>query len=376
MVDKDVLVVTHPLAPASEVHVESLLDILSAITGVALVTMNLATSSSIRTEYEVIEISREGVGESIIVAMIRFVRNQMLMCRVVWSRDEEIVWFFGAVSYLLPILVARLRGKSVVLQPRGNVPITLKLQWQQRIPKSLAKGLAGSVWLLEHLGYSFSDAIVTYTPSMATELGLYRYEHKLHPHGARYLDLDHFAPTIPFEQRDRVVGYLGRLDEEKNIRTLAAAIKKLPDDITFRFIGDGNLRGWLEDRLAPEIDAGTVEIVGWVPHEDVPDRLNELRLLVLPSQPTEGLPTVLFESMACGTPMYAAPVSGVQDLINEGETGFYLDNLDPAALAAEIERILSEENLAIVSEKARISITAEFSFDSAVARYREILNRL
>lgn len=376
MVDKDVLVVTHPLAPASEVHVESLLDILSEITGVALVTMNLAATSTIRNEYEVIEISEMGVGESILVAMVRFFRNQLRMCRVVWSRDEEIVWFFGAVSYLVPILVARLRGKTVVLQPRGNVPLTLRLHWQQRVPNPLAKGLASIVVLLEHLGYSLAHAIVTYTSSMAIDLGLNRYEHKLHSRGARYLDINHFTPTIPFDQRDRVVGYLGRLDEEKNIRTLAEAIKKLPDGIIFRFIGDGDLRGWLEDRLTPEIDAGTVEIVGWVPHEEVPDQLNELRLLVLPSQPTEGLPTVLLESMACGTPTYAAPVSGVQDLIDEGETGFYLDNLDPESIAADIKRILSEENLAMVSDRARITITAKFNFDAAVERYAEILNRL
>jgi len=198
MVDRDVLVVTHPLEPASENHVEALLNILAAITSVSLVTANLRADSTIREKFDVIEISQHGAGSSIPVAASRFVLNQLRLCRIIKSRDEEIVLFFGAVSYLVPIAFARLLGRTVILEPRGNVPLTLRLQWEQRIPHTLARGLAGCVWLLEWFGYHLSDAIITYTPSMADELGLDRYADKLYPNGARYVDTDQFYPHVDF----------------------------------------------------------------------------------------------------------------------------------------------------------------------------------
>ncbi len=376
MSKEGVLVVTHPLAPASESHVESLLGILSAITSVALVTTNLSSESSIRKEYSVCEISGAGVGHSIAITAFRFLRNQFRMCRVIASRDEERVLFFGATAYLLPIAFARLVGKTVVLEPRGNVPLTLRLQWEQRVPSSVARGLAGLVWGLERIGYWLADGIVTYTPSMAEELGLTEYEKKLYPNGARYVDTEMFCPQTPFENRECVVGFIGRLDEEKGIRTLADVATQLPPEITFRFIGDGELRPWLEQELATEIEAGSVEIVGWVDHDEVPQELNELQLLVMPSHPTEGLPTVILESLACGTLVYATPVSGVPDIVREDETGFLMTEKRVDSIVTRLETIANRDDLSSISENGRQLIEDEYSFEGSVRRYRKILSKL
>ena len=376
MVDRDVLVVTHPLAPASESHVEALLNILAAITSVSLVTANLQSNSIIQKKYEVIDISRRGVGDSIVVAAVRFLINQLLLCWVIRQRREQIVLFFGATSYLLPIGFARLLGRTVVLEPRGNVPLTLRLQWQKRVPDVLARGLAGCVWLLERIGYWLSDGIITYTPAMATELGLNRFEKKLYPNGARYIDTETFYPRVPYEERDEVVGFIGRLDEEKNVRMLATVAKNLPKNVTFRFIGDGDLRAELERELASEIKSGAVEFTGWVDHDAVPAQLSELRLLVLPSEPTEGLPTVILESMACGTPVLATPVSGVPDVVRDGETGFLITNTDTEKITQQVVEILEDDDLRNVSNSGRHLILDRFAFDGAVERYRMVFQSL
>ncbi|ARS90814.1 glycosyltransferase family 4 protein [Natrarchaeobaculum aegyptiacum] len=369
----DVCVVTHPLGSASDSHARTLLDVISAITSVSLVAITVSADSSLRDEYESIQISEEGTGGSIPVAAARFLLYQFQMARVIRRRPESTVLFFGVTSYLLPIIAAKITGKKVVLQPRGDVPLTLRLQWQQRMPNVFARTLAGCVWTLEWIGYQSADAIVTYTPSMAEELGLDRFDYKLYPHGARYVNLDRFYPHRPFEERDRVVGFLGRLDEEKGIRTLAEVAKRLPDDVTFRFIGDGALRDWLEAELSEEITSGQVEITGWVDHDAVPEELSHLRLLVMPSAPTEGLPTTILEAMACGTPVYATPVSGVPDVVREGETGFLMDEVEPAEIAESITSILVRDDLDGLSHNARVMIDEEYSFDAAVKRYRVIL---
>ncbi|WP_424003992.1 glycosyltransferase family 4 protein [Haloarcula salina] len=369
----DVCVVTHPLAAAGENATRSLLDILSAITSVSLVTADLPADSEIRERHELIELTQKGAGNSVLVAAVRFLLNQLRMCRVVADRDEEVVLFFGATSYLLPILAARLLGKTVLVEPRGDVPLTLRLNWERDLPDTVAAALAGAVRALERAGFAAAHGVVTYTPEMARQLDLHPEAPTVYPSGARYVRTADFSVERPYDDRERVVGFLGRLDEEKGVRELAAVAKSLPEDVTFRFIGDGDLREWLEADLAAEIERGEVELTGWVDHDDVPRQLNDLALLVMPSQPTEGLPTTILEALACGTPVLASPVSGVPDVVREGETGFLIESRAPEALRETVLNVLSRDDLAAISENGRELIEREYSFEAACERYAAIL---
>lgn len=372
----DVCVLTHPLSAAGENATRTLLEVLTAVTSVSLVTADLPTNSAIRDRHDVHEVSRQSAGERIPVALWRFLRNQVRMARLVRHREEPVVLFFGATSYLLPILAARMAGKTVVLQPRGDVPLTLRLNWEARVPSQVARVLAGSLWALERLCYHLSSAIVTYTPAMAAELGLEGFAAKLFTNGARYVDTETFAPRVPFEERDAVVGFVGRLDEEKCVRQLGEAVREFPPGLVLRFVGDGPLRHELEQDLADLVEAGRVEFAGWVDHDAVAAELVSMRLLVLPSQPTEGLPTTILEAMACGTPTLASPVSGVPDVVRPGETGFHLEGRAPDDIAEAVDRILDRDDLGQVSANARRLIDTEYSYDAAVARYRDILRQL
>jgi glycosyltransferase involved in cell wall biosynthesis len=214
--------------------------------------------------------------------------------------------------------------------------------------------------------------VVTYTPNMARELGLNPESSDVYPHGARYVDTEQFRPAISFEQRDTVVGFVGRLDEEKGIRTLAAVAQRLPDSVTFRFVGDGPLYEWLESELVGEIQEGSVELAGWVDHDDVPAELNRMKLLVMPSHPTEGLPTTILEAMACGTPVYATPVSGVPDVVIEDETGVAMNEESHEEIERRIKHTLSSANLYGMSQNSRQLIEEEYGFNAAVERYRRL----
>ncbi|WP_436928887.1 glycosyltransferase family 4 protein [Halosimplex halobium] len=372
----DVCVVTHPLAAAGENATRSLLDVLSAVTGVALVTADLPADSEIRDRHELVELTRKGAGDSVAVAAVRFLLNQLRMCRVLAGRDEEVVLFYGATSYLLPILFARAIGKTVLVEPRGDVPLTLRIAWEESLPSPVARTLAGLVRALERAGFAAAHGVVTYTPSMAEQLDLDPDAPDVYPSGARYVRTDEFRVRTPLAERGRRVGFLGRLDEEKNVRELAAAAKGLPDDVTFTFVGDGDLREWLESELADEIEAGQVETRGWVDHDDVPAELDRLRLVVLPSEPTEGLPTTILEALACGTPVYATPVSGVPDVVRDGETGFLMDSTDPDDIRRELIAVLDREDLPAISHNGRDLIESEYSFEAAQERYRAILQRV
>jgi glycosyltransferase involved in cell wall biosynthesis len=372
--DPGVCLVTQPHRErASKDHAYDLAEIVAEITAVTVVTANLPADSALRADHEVEEYSTGGAGTNVVAEALRFVLNQLRLCRLLLRREEAVVLFFGTTSYLLPAAFARLTGKTVLVLPRGDVPLSLRLRWEESMPAPIARALAGAVSVLERVNYRLADAVVSYTPSMATQLGLGRYEHKLYTSGARFVDTEQFDVHRPYRQRDRTVGFIGRLDVEKQIPKLAAATQRLPEDIRFVFVGDGDYRELLEQELAAEIDRGSVELVGWVDREAVPAQLNRLRLLVVPSHPTEGLPTAIQEGMACGTPAYATPVSGVPDLVREGETGFLMDSTDPDEIAADIEAILDRDDLETVSEEARSLVETEYSFEAAVRRWRGIL---
>lgn len=367
-----VCLVTQPeRSQTGKSHAGDLADVIAELTSVVLLTANLPTGAPLRDDHAVVEYSTAGTGERVLVEAFRFLRNQLRLCLAIARRDEEVMLFFGTTAYLLPMLSARLLGKTVVVLPRGDVPLSLRLRWESSMPDALARLLAGIVATLEHLGYWNADAVVTYTPAMATQLGLERYDHKLYPNGARFVDTDQFDVTVPFERRERTVGFIGRLDIEKRIPELATAASALPPDIRFVFVGGGEYRETLEAEFG---DCENVDVVGWVDREAVPGYLNKLQLLVVPSHPTEGLPTAVLEAMACGTPAYATPVSGVPDVVREGETGFLVDTLDGEQLASNIEEILELDDLPTISQSARELIETEYSFEAAVRRYRSILD--
>ena len=375
MTKRGVCVVTHPLSAAGENATRTLLNILAEIEPVSLITADLPENSTIRDNREVVELTSAGPGDSVFVAAVRFLLNQLRMCVAIRKRSEAVVLFFGATSYLLPILFARAIGKTVIVEPRGDVPLTLRLTWKTRMPDQLAWGLATLVKLLERAGFAAAHRVVTYTPNMARQLGIDPDSPSVYPHGARYVDTDMFRPETPFDQREPVVGFIGRIDEEKGIRQLATVAKQLPDDVTFRFVGDGPLYEWLNTELADEISAGDVELAGWVNHDAVPAELNRMKLLVMSSHPTEGLPTTILEALACGTPVYANPVAGVPDIIKEGNTGFLMNHRG-SEMAEKIVSILESKDLETISHAGRTLIRESYCHEAAVRRYRKLLSEL
>jgi glycosyltransferase involved in cell wall biosynthesis len=99
-------------------------------------------------------------------------------------------------------------------------------------------------------------------------------------------------------------------------------------------VGDGPLRGALEAAAADRGLADAVSFVGAQPHERLPDWYRAADLTVLPSR-SEGLPNVLRESLACGTPFVASRVGGIPEIAEEGSSLLVAPG-DPEALAGAI----------------------------------------
>jgi glycosyltransferase involved in cell wall biosynthesis len=149
---------------------------------------------------------------------------------------------------------------------------------------------------------------------------------------------------------------------------------KKQSDISLLIGGDGQLRSDVENYLR-EKNLDNVNLVGWIPHEKLPNYLNQLKLIVLPSY-TEGLPNIMLEAMACGTPVLATPVGSMVDVIKDCETGFIMENNSPECITNNVIRALEYPDIDIVAKNAKEFVMKEFTFERTFVTYKKILDRI
>jgi L-malate glycosyltransferase len=128
---------------------------------------------------------------------------------------------------------------------------------------------------------------------------------------------------------------VGWLAEKKGHAHLLDALAALGrEEVTLDLVGQGELRGELEERARRLGLGDRVRFLGERPKEEVAELMRRAHLFVLPSL-FENLPAVLIEAMASGLPSVAARVGGVPELL-DAEVGTLVEPGDPAALAAGI----------------------------------------
>ncbi len=99
-------------------------------------------------------------------------------------------------------------------------------------------------------------------------------------------------------------------------------------------------------------------------------------LFVFPST-MEGMPNVILEAMSCGVPAVSYRVSGVDDIMEDGQSGRIIEPGDERAfLAAVMELLGDEEKRKYLSSKARERIVSRFSLESIADRYIQVYNSI
>ena len=90
----------------------------------------------------------------------------------------------------------------------------------------------------------------------------------------------------------------------------------------------------------------------------------------------DGLPTVLLEAMALGTPCVSTDVTGIPEALHDGETGLMVGQRDPAALAAALERLLDDAELRVrLARAARELVEERFDVHANAERWRALVLR-
>lgn len=138
-----------------------------------------------------------------------------------------------------------------------------------------------------------------------------------------------------------VLVWVGRMVPVKNLDLLIDAVKLLVRDrpaVRLHLIGDGESRAAVQARVNTEGLAHAVRFEGSVAHDRLPDWYRAADAVVLTSH-SEGLPNVLREALACGTPFVATNVGDIKEIAEPGFSRL-IESGDAEAFADAIVEVL------------------------------------
>jgi glycosyltransferase involved in cell wall biosynthesis len=180
---------------------------------------------------------------------------------------------------------------------------------------------------------------------------------------------------LPFDRPLAVA--VGRLSPEKGFDVLLRAVASLVRDgldVGLLIAGEGKQRDELQaliDRLGL---SERVRLMGYCPD---PRPVYEAADLFVLSSLREGLPNVVLEAMAMGTPVVATRVAGVPRVISDCDDGLLVESGSADALAAALARLLRDETLRRrLADAGRATVEQRYSFDRRMQKLAAIYDTL
>ena len=207
------------------------------------------------------------------------------------------------------------------------------------------------------------------------------------------VDLAHFKPA-PRDQAlsarwglkpdEKIVLFIGRWVAEKGVAEILHAIPKVLKQVSvairFCFVGSGPLEGLLQK--ARQDYPGRIELVPFVPYNQLPTLHNMADVFILPSKPApkwqEQFGYVLVESMACGKAIVTTRSGSILDVV--GDAAWLVNPGDASELANSLIRLLhSAQERARLGEAAHLRAIERFDAEKIARRieafYQRVLKR-
>lgn len=191
----------------------------------------------------------------------------------------------------------------------------------------------------------------------------------VHPMG---VDVKKFSPIkVQFNGTIKLLS-VARFVEKKGIKYAIEAVSKLLNegyDVQYLIIGDGPLRGELEEQVRHTNAESRIKFVGWKTQEEAISLIQSSDIFLAPSiqganGDMEGIPVVLMEAMAMQKLVVSTYHSGIPELIANEKNGFLVPEKDSTALYEKIKFIIKNaDSTEKVCLAARESIKKKHSID-------------
>ena len=173
-----------------------------------------------------------------------------------------------------------------------------------------------------------------------------------------FIPLERYRPApVPVRAvGEPVTGvFVGRLSREKGVATLLEAMAILPPGtMRLEILGEGPLRGELEEKARRVCPDGRILFLGYRAGEALHETIRGASFVVVPSEWYENLPFAVLEPFALGRPVVGARIGGIPELVRDGETGRLFPPGDAGALAAALLWMAGPDAaLSALGERAR-----------------------
>lgn len=196
--------------------------------------------------------------------------------------------------------------------------------------------------------------------------------------GEQSTQLYNFTPIKKSEkhlEKDNYILFVGRISEEKGLRTLLTAVDESPT-VNLKMIGVGPLFEELK-----KYESSRIEFLGFRQGDELRDYIQKARYLVLSSECYENNPMVIIEAMTLGTPVIGSRIGGIPELIEEGKNGFLFETKNVEDLKLTIAKALNVvgndyQNMCDLAEEvARDKFSKEVHYAKLMEIYESVLEK-
>jgi glycosyltransferase involved in cell wall biosynthesis len=175
-----------------------------------------------------------------------------------------------------------------------------------------------------------------------------------------------------------VVGYVGRLVEEKGLDDLLDALARLPEQVNLVIAGGGPIEEALKRRAATMAISHRVRFLGSRPLHELPAIMNAFDVLAVPSRTTprwkEQFGRVIIEAHACAIPVIGSSSGAIPEVV--GEAGLIVRERDRDALARAVHKLASAPELVRkMGDLGKRAVAANFTWECVARRMHEIYLR-
>jgi glycosyltransferase involved in cell wall biosynthesis len=198
------------------------------------------------------------------------------------------------------------------------------------------------------------------------------------------VDVERFRPNtetraarrreLALDDRVPLIFTAGRLVRKKGFEYLIDALVRLPGPV-LAIAGQGALEPELRERARTRGLTERVRFLGDLSQDAVGEYLTAADVVCVPSVRddsgnVDGLPNVVLEALASGTPLVTTAAGGIGAVVEDGRTAFVVAERDPAAIAAAMARALDDpESARRMGAAGRALVTARFGWDRAAERF-------
>ncbi len=174
-----------------------------------------------------------------------------------------------------------------------------------------------------------------------------------------------------------VIFCAGRLAPMKDQLALIKAFEQVVQqrpDAELWIAGEGPLHARLS-AAGSRLPAGSFRLLS--PQSDIGALLRQCAVFALSSCKGEGMPNVVLEAMACGRPVVATAIDGLDEVVEDGRTGLLVPSRNSRLLADAILKLLDDRNLAArMGDAGRKRVMQCFSMETMIAAYEELFAQL